>query len=249
MCKNLANHNASMMLVDTDTGCISAILGANQITSLRTAAAGAVASKRLAAPSSTSLAIIGAGDQAHSQLKAHLCLFPKLEIVTVWNRDHARAEAFVDTWRSLEVDVKKCATSEEAVRDADIIVTTTASRKPILFKESVKPGCHISAVGSDAPGKQELDAYLVQSSTLFVDKREQSMSIGEMQQPLALGLADESHIQAELSEVCAGLHPGRISNEEVTIFDSTGVSFQDLVLAEYLQAQALRRGLGQYLTR
>lgn len=247
--RGLANHNASMMLVDTESGCVSTILGANRITDLRTAAAGAVASKRLAIAEPAVLAIIGAGAQGHAQLEAHLCLFPDLRSIKVWNRNTARAAAFVETWKAKGISVIQSETCRDAVKDADIIVTSTAARQPILFADFVKAGAHISAIGSDAAGKQELDPHLVQASQLFVDKRQQSLSIGEMQQPLALGLVEESHILAELGEVCVGLHPGRTSDEEITVFDSSGVSFQDLILSEYVRQEAILRGLGQYLTR
>ena len=247
--RGLANHNATMMLVDTENGCVSTILGANHITDLRTAAAGAVASKRLAVAEPTALAIIGAGAQGHAQLEAHLCLFPDLKSIKVWNRSMAKAAAFVETWRARGISVIQSETCCDAVEDADIIVTSTAAREPIVFADFVKPGAHISAVGSDAAGKQELDPHLVQASKLFVDKRQQSLSIGEMQRPLALGLVDESHILAELGEVCVDLHPGRTSDDEITVFDSSGVSFQDLALAEYVRREAIQRGLGQYLTR
>jgi ornithine cyclodeaminase/alanine dehydrogenase-like protein (mu-crystallin family) len=245
----IPNHNATMMLVDVQTGLVSTILGANAITSMRTAAAGAISSKWLANPNPEHIAIIGAGDQASSQLEAHLFLFPSLSQVTVWNRIGDRAERLVSNWASRKVNIRRCSTVQATVEGADIVVTTTPSRVPLVFSGWIKSGAHICAIGSDAPGKQEIDARLVMECSVFVDKRSQTASIGEMQHVLSQGMTTMSHVRAELSEVCARMHPGRQNNDEITLFDSSGVSFQDLIVADYVRNQASIRDLGDTLAR
>lgn len=245
----VTNHNATMVMTDLKTGCVASIISANLITSFRTAAGGALGSKYLGMPDPKIIAIIGAGDQAAVQLQAHLLLLPSLNEVRVWSRNLARADEYAAQRGKENLAVCACASAKDAVKDADLIVTTTPSGTPILFAGWIKPGAHISAIGSDARGKQELDAYLVAGCSFFTDKKVQSVTIGEMQQPLAKGLVTESHILAELGQVCAGRHPGRRSQEEITIFDSSGVSFQDLAIAAHVEVEARKRNIGQYLNR
>ena len=245
----IPNHNATMMLVDLATGSISTILHANHITSLRTAAAGAISSKWLGCPDPQQIAILGAGDQANSQLEAHLLLFRAVHKITVWSRSKERTQRFAETWNAKGISVAVCRHAREAAQGADIIITTTPSREPILFADSVKTGAHIVAVGSDAAGKQEVDAKLVAQCAVFADKRIQSVTIGEMQQPIAKGMVGESHILAELGDVCAGRHLGRQSRDQVTLFDSSGVAFQDLIVARHAREEALRQEIGQFLPR
>ena len=245
----LQNHNATIMLVDADTGLVSTILGANVITSLRTAAAGAVSSKWLAKPNPKRIAIIGAGDQARAQLAAHLCMFPSLTELTMWNRNESRAIRFAADWAGQGPGIHVSPTVEDAVKMADIIVTSTPSKRALVFNGWIKPGAHICAVGSDAPGKQEIETRLVMECSVFVDKRSQTATIGEMQHPLQEGLATMDHVKAELSEVCAGARPGRQSDNEITLFDSSGVSFQDLIVAEHVRKQAIVHSLGSTLNR
>jgi ornithine cyclodeaminase/alanine dehydrogenase-like protein (mu-crystallin family) len=247
--RGMPNHNATMMLVDLETGSVSTVLNANHVTSLRTAAAGAISSKWLARPDSARIALLGAGDQAHAQLEAHLFLLPSLCEFTVWSRSEKHARQFATVWQAKGVSVVGCCDVHRAARDADIIITTTPSREPILFSDSVKAGAHIVAIGSDAAGKQEIDAELVTRCAVFADKRIQSVTIGEMQQPISRRLVDESHILAELGEVCAGRHLGRESSDQITLFDSSGVSFQDLIVARHAREEALRQNIGHFLPR
>jgi len=238
----LPNHNAAMMMFNALTGRPTAILGANTITALRTAAGGAVAARHLAPTGRVKVAMLGAGEQAHVQLEA-LRLVREIDEVRVWSRTLSNAERFSLEWREKGVEVRSMVDAETAVRGADIIVTTTPSRSPIVQSDWVKSGTHINAIGSDAVGKAELAPDLVLRARLIADKRAQSVTIGEMQSVLAKGLADESHISAELGEICAGLEPGRMDSDTVTIFDSSGVSFQDLIMADYLVRKAQETAL------
>jgi alanine dehydrogenase len=244
--RGIPNHNAAMMMLDVETGCPTAILAANTITAFRTAAGAAVAAMHAARPVASLVAIVGAGEQAHIQLEA-LRLVMDIRAVIIWARKPEAATQYAAIWSAKGVLVTPFTDLEEAVAHADIIVTTTPAVEPILFKSWIRPGTHINAIGSDASGKQELAGDLVAHSRLIADKRIQSLTIGEMQQPVATGIVDETHIKAELGEVCAGLVPGRINDDQVTIFDSSGVSFQDLVVAEYLVKRATELHAGQML--
>ena len=240
----IPNHNAAMMLTDPVTGRPCAILAANTITTLRTAAGGAVAAQQLSGEGADRVAVLGAGDQAYAQLDAWIAIHPVSQ-VKVWARSRERSDQYAAFWRSKGIDAQSCISAEAAVQNAGLIITATAAREPILRLEWVRPGAHINAIGADSVGKQELQAELVAKATLFADKRIQSIRIGEMQKPLELDLVTESHVRAELGEVCAGLEPGRTSADEITIFDSTGVAFQDLIVAGHLQQLAARQGFGQ----
>lgn len=241
--RGLSNHNAAMMLIDPDTGRLSALMAANAITTMRTAAGGAVAARHLARKDAKCVAVLGAGDQAHAQLEALLTV-ELVKEVRVWARRSDRAQAYADFWVNKELRARAYASIQECVECADIVVTTTPSRTPLVESSWIVSGTHINAIGSDAPGKQELQAELVARAVLIADKRVQSLRIGEMQEPIARGLVSDTHVRAELGEVCAGLKPGRKTEDEITIFDSSGVSFQDLVVAGHLQQIAADRRLG-----
>ena len=148
-------------------------------------------------------------------------------------------------WEGKGLRVHVAQNIPEAVAGADIVVTSTPSFEPLVRNEYIRPGTHLNAVGSDARGKQELEATLLARSKLVVDRLAQSREIGELQHALKAGLLGPEAVHAELGEICAGLKPGRTSDDEITIFDSTGVTFQDLALAGYLVDMARAQGLGQ----
>jgi ornithine cyclodeaminase/alanine dehydrogenase-like protein (mu-crystallin family) len=245
--RGLPNHNAAMLLIDPETGRPMALLAANAITTMRTAAAGAIAAKYFAPTTTTAVAVLGAGEQGHAQLEA-LLEVKRVKQVRVWSRSLESARTYAACWTKKGLPTVACSTAQEAVRGAQIIITATPSCTPILESAWVERGTHINAVGSDAKGKQELQAELVARARLIADKRIQSITIGEMQAPIAQKLVDEAHIEAELGEVCARLKKGRQNDDEVTIFDSSGVSFQDLVVADYLLHAAAQRSLGKRIS-
>lgn len=238
-----STHSAAMLLGNPRTGEPSALLAANALTEFRTAAAGAVAVRHLARPDAGPVALFGTGGQARAQLMALQAVRPLTE-VRVWSRSLGRAQAFMDTLDLPGVTIRAVAEGRTACEDAALVVTVTPAESPVVQRAWIAPGTHLNAMGSDAPGKQELDAALVASARLVVDRRVQSLSIGEARQPVVEGLMRPEDLAAELGEVCAGLKPGRESDEEITVFDSTGVSFQDTALAGHLLRLAQQRGLG-----
>jgi alanine dehydrogenase len=240
----LPGHQAVMLLLNPGNGNVAAIMSANSITRLRTAAGGAVAAKYLAREDSRVVGVIGAGDQAHAQLEA-LRLCCPISKAYVWARRQEAAEAYASAWEDSGLNVEAVRDIRAATEKADIVITATASTRPLVNSEDIRPGTHISAVGSDGRGKQELEVRLLQRAKVVVDKARQSLTIGELQHALSEGLDAEKMIFAELGEICAGLKPGRETAEEITIFDSSGVSFQDLVVAGYLVRRARSEQFGE----
>ena len=142
---------------------------------------------------------------------------------------------------------RRCRRLRAAVENADVVITATPSTEVLVRSEWVRQGTHVTAVGSDGHGKQELDVRLLQRAKLVVDKVSQSLEIGELQHAIRQGLDPRKMIHAELGEICAGQKPGRQNDQEITVFDSSGVSFQDLVVAGYLVRQAKSKDLGEYV--
>lgn len=240
----LPNHRATVLLINPDTGEALAVMPANTITRMRTAAAGAVAARYLARQDATTVAMVGTGEQAHAQLEA-LRHTHKVAKVHVWGRNPAAVAAYIAAWRDRDIDVQAAGSLEEALATADVVVTTTPSTAPLVLDAWIRPGTHINAIGSDGAGKRELDPALIRRSKFVADKASQSETIGELQQLSQASAQDRSLLHAELGQICAGLRVGRENREEITIFDSSGVSFQDLVVADFLARHAREHQLGQ----
>jgi len=242
---NLPTVMATITLVDPKTGAPLAIMGGTWITAMRTGAASGVATKHLSRKGSSKLAFIGTGVQAVTQMMAMVQVM-KLEEVKVYDiADDVKAN-FVKKMSSKYPDIKISATGsiQEAVENVDVIVTVTPSRKPIVKNGWIKAGMHISAIGADAPGKEELDPAILQRAKIVVDDIEQSRHSGEINVPLEKGIISLKQIYGELGEIVAGKKAGRASDKEITIFDSTGLAIQDAVTAKLAYEKALKAGLG-----
>lgn len=240
----LPNHRATMLLINPDTGEALAVMPANTITRMRTAAAGAVAARYLARQDTTSVAMVGTGEQAHAQLDALLHIH-EIAKVYVWGRNAAAVTSYVAAWQGRDVDVRAAESLEDALAVADVVVTTTPSTAPLVLDAWIRPGTHINAIGSDGAGKRELDPTLIRRAKFVADKASQSETIGELQQLSQESAPHRPLLHAELGQICAGLRAGRENREEITIFDSSGVSFQDLVVADFLARHAREHQLGQ----
>jgi ornithine cyclodeaminase/alanine dehydrogenase-like protein (mu-crystallin family) len=238
----LPNHRATLLLLDPMCGEPLALMPANTITRMRTAAAGAVAARHLARRNSSTVAILGTGEQAHAQLEA-LRVTHDIRRVFVWGRRPKAVASYADTWRSAHgLEVIPTTALAESLQQSDIIVTTTPATEALVMSAWVRPGTHVNAVGSDGAGKKELDPELIRRAKFVADRASQSETIGELQNvaPRADGKA---LIYAELGEICNGSKVGRANNDEITVFDSSGVNFQDLVVADYLVRQSIQRQL------
>ncbi|MDG4881924.1 ornithine cyclodeaminase family protein [Mesorhizobium sp. WSM4884] len=243
LARGLTNHQSSTLLFDPDTGRASALVSANYLTGIRTGAASAIATKHLSRPDSESLGIIGTGTQSLYQLKAILAV-RSIKTVHAWDPSADNLAAFGKTVAEFGIAYRAYKNREDAVRLSDILVTVTPSTKALVEREWVVPGTHISAMGADTRGKQELDPQLVAAAALFVDEMAQSLSIGEFQHAYARGMIKENDIRGSIGAIIAGMADGRRSAEEITIFDGTGVALQDLVVAELAVRRATERGLG-----
>ncbi len=244
--RGLPSLNGLMILLDSETGIVRAVLLDNgYLTDIRTAAAGAVAAKHLAPAEIQTAGVIGAGVQAELQVRALKLVrdFPEL---VVWARDAGKAEAYALKMRNaLGISVRVASTAEDVVQHADIVITTTPARKPIVRRDWLHPGLHITAMGSDAPDKNELDPrILVEAGRFVCDRNEQSRRLGEMRTAIATGLVAEDHVADELGEIVAGDKPGRQSDDEVTVCDLTGTGVQDTAIATHAHRIAVQCGLG-----
>jgi ornithine cyclodeaminase len=244
----IPTSDGMVIVFDAETGAPAAfLLDQGYVTDLRTGAAGGVAAKYLAPEQVWTVAVIGTGAQARYQLDALAIVRPGFTSVRVWGRDAAHAASCVEDLRSRPGLPAGCsytvaASVEEAVDAADVVITCTASQTALLQGGWLKLGAHVTAVGSDGPDKQELDASVpARADLLVVDSREQSARIGELHHALAAGLIDERKA-VELGEICALTHPGRTSASQLTVCDLTGVGVQDVAAANVVMANVGDRG-------
>lgn len=212
------------LLFDTEEGTPLAVMDSIELTARRTAAATAVAAKYLAPRGRVDVTVFGWGKQGQVQLEA---IRRVLDVgdVQVIDPQLGRAEA-------------------RPTLESDVILTCTTSRAPILHLKDVKPGAFIAAVGADNPAKSEIDPELLAASVVVADITEQAATIGDLHHAIEAGLVGRDHVRAELGEVVAGKKRGRMSDDEIVIFDSTGAGFQDTAAAAIVYERARERGLG-----
>lgn len=239
--RGIPNHGSTTLLLDAETGLPRALVSAGYLNGFRTAAANAVAVDRLARANASTLGVLGAGHQAAFEVRAVAHRRP-LSAVKVWSRSLDSAKALCRDLADLGCSLTAVATPEEAVRGSDIVTTVTPAREALVQADSVAPGTHLSAMGADAVGKQELDPFLMDAALPFADLPAQSALIGEFQHAVARGVLAEDQI-IPIGEVLVGRHPGRQTDQEVTVFDSSGVAPQDLHVAAAVLREATARGL------
>ncbi len=232
-------HQGAVLVFDPKHGRLVGLLDASEITAIRTAAASAVATDLLARPDAGDLALIGSGVQAHRHLDA-MRVVRNIKRVRVWSRtpEHARRFAHRESQR-LMIEIEEAATAEEAVRNADIVCTTTTALDPVVSGEWISDGAHINAVGSCAPTARELDTSAVARSQMFVDWRESTLNeAGDFLIPKQEGAIDDSHIVGEIGEILLGSVDGRSHPSQVTLFKSLGIAIQDAVVAHHVLQKA-----------
>jgi alanine dehydrogenase len=236
-----------IVLSDADAGTPLAIMDSVRITELRTAAATAVAARHLANADAESVAVIGCGAQARSQLAA-LAVVRPIRRLRLYDLVRSRAEE-VAAWAASELSLAADIATDcrTAVEDADICITCTTSTRAILDRRSVPPGTFIAAVGADSPAKQELDPGLLASSKVVVDSLEQCEAIGDLHHAIAAGAMSRDDVHAELGDVITGRKVGRENAKEVVVFDSTGTALQDVAAAAFVYEHALEGGMGMAL--
>ena len=243
--KGIPTVMATILLNDPKTGKIFCVMNGSGLTDMRTGAAGGIAAKYLARKDASVVGIIGSGHQAWTQMLAYKEVFgSRIQHVKVYSVHPAHAQAFAKRVHDeLGYDSKTYATPKEAA-DADLVATVTPAREPILKKEWVKPGTHINAIGADAPGKQELETPLTLSARVFVDSYEQAAHSGEINVPWSKGLLTKEKLAGTIGEIIAGMNHGRANDNEITIFDSTGLSIQDMAVAHNVYTKALKENVG-----
>jgi ornithine cyclodeaminase len=237
--RGLDAHQGVVLLHDGETGQVLAILNASPVTEIRTAAVSAVATRALARPDARRVAILGAGVQARAHAHALRAVLDDPEI-RIWAR---RPEAATELAR--EVGAIVAPSVEAALAGAEVVCTTTAAREPIVRRGWLERGAHVNAVGACLPTTRELDTETVASASLFTDRRESCLAeAGDYLLAAAEGAIGPEHIEAELGEVLAGMHPGREREDELTIFESLGIAVEDLAAAELVVRRARERGVG-----
>ena len=238
--RGLTNHQSTVVLFDADTGQCRALVGGNLLTALRTAAASAISIKHLARADAKVLGMVGAGHQSAFQMRAAVEQ-RRFERVIGWNYHP-------DMLSRLETVADELGLPFEAVdlerlgREADVIVTITSSFEPSLMSAHVTPGTHLACMGTDTVGKQEVEAALVARATCFTDEVAQAVTLGEFQHAVGQGLLSPDDV-VPIGAVVNGAHPGRTSEEEVTLFDGTGVGLQDLAVASAVVELAVAQGV------
>jgi ornithine cyclodeaminase len=245
--RGLAYIQAAVLVFDPETGRAIALLEGSSLTAIRTGAAGGAAIDLLARPDSKVAAIFGAGAQGRTQLEA-ACTARQVETAFIYDGTRSKAQDFADEMKgrgSIPQDIRVAQSAREAIETADIICTATTSAKPVFEDQHVKPGTHISAVGSYTPDMQEVPAETLLRARIFVDSRSASLEeAGDLIQPIRAGLFDETHIYGELGEVMLGQLPGRESPEEITYFKSVGIAVQDAMAAQVALANARKMNIG-----
>jgi ornithine cyclodeaminase len=245
--RGLDTHQGIVTLFDGEIGVPTAILDASAVTDVRTAAVTAVATRALAREDAGTLAILGAGVQARSHLRALLTV-RDFSTVRVYAPTAAHAHAVLEDapLSGASTRMAVAASAEEAVRGADVIVTATSSKTPVLQREWLARGAHVNAVGASTPTAREIDVATVAASSMFCDSRESlAAEAGEYLLAIEEGAIDgENHVRGELGEVLIGERPGRRGDNELTLFRSLGIAVEDLAAAELAVAAARQQGFG-----
>ncbi|HLF27833.1 MAG TPA: ornithine cyclodeaminase [Anaerolineae bacterium] len=238
--------HALVVLINAATGQPEALLEGTALTAIRTGAASGLATDLLSRPDAATLALIGSGAQARTQLEA-VCCVRRIECVRVYSPHRAHAERFAQELagrNGAPAAIDVVASAREAIREADIICTATSSATPVIGPADVRPGTHINGIGSYTPDMREVDPELVKQSRVIVDQRQAALAeAGEVIACIANGALQESQL-IELGEVVNGVRPGRTHPEQITFFKSVGLAAQDIAAAQQALTAALHKKIG-----
>ena len=226
---------SSILLFDSDSGALKAIIAAEPITVVRTAASSAAATDVLARPDASILCLMGAGAQAIGHAQA-ICAIRPIKEIRIWSNDPQSTRSGSEKISALcpNARVITCGDARQAVADADIICTVTKAKEPVLFGQWLRPGAHINAVGAVSPFARELDTSVLTQSKVYVDQKDACLSTaGDLLIPIKEGQFDKEQITGEIGEVVNGTCPGRAPGDDktITVFESIGLGFQDVVAA------------------
>ncbi|MEO0357411.1 MAG: ornithine cyclodeaminase family protein [Pseudomonadota bacterium] len=228
---DMPNGNGLVLVMSAQTGVLQAILHDQMLlTDVRTGLGGGVAAQALARPDAQRLLVVGSSVQAQWQIKAHVQAMPGLDQITLWGRNPNHAKTAVKAMRE-KATIQIADDLETATRTADIIVTATGATAPLIQSDWIQPGTHVTAVGADAPGKQELDPALVARATVVtVDSMSQCLNHGEVSHAVSAGFLDPSRI-VELGTLLSDPSLGRQTDQDITVTDLTGIAAQDIAIA------------------
>ncbi len=238
---------ALVCLLDADNGVPLCIMDGALITGIRTGAAGAAAARVMARKDSRKAAIIGTGGQARMQIRALARVLP-IESVNIWGIEGCNAYRQDMSALLPNITFTVFNSIQDAVHGCDIVITATPSREPLIMADWVEPGMHLTAVGCDAPGKQEWDpAVFLRVGKVVNDSIEECVRRGETQHPIRLGYLKKEDIYAEIGEILLGRKPGRTSDDEITLYDTTGLSILDLNTAAMVYRAAIEKKIGTFI--
>lgn len=256
------------MVFDSKSGRPLGILNAEYITGMRTGAAGAIGAKYLARKDSENLLMVGAGHQSTFQIAAALIAMDNIKTVRIYdpmNYDNAErlsksikgkimdrflskyeqgSEEYKEIYKKFDIKFEAVNELKEAVMLSDVIITATPSRKPMIMKGWVKKGTHFSCVGADMEGKQEIDENIFGAARAYVDDINQAVNVGETETSIKKGIITENDIIAEIGDVIIGKAKGRVSDDDITVYDTTGIALQDLITSKLVLDAAEEKGLG-----
>lgn len=245
--RNLPRLTGTILIFDRETGMLKSMMDGGLITNMRTGAAGGVGCKYLARPESEVLLLVGTGAQGPVLLEATLKVMHHIKRILISNpHSPHKVAGFITNIRRIisnDIHVQAADDLEQAVRAADIILTATPSRAALIKRDWVKPGTHLSCIGSDMEGKQELDERLLAQGKVFCDDLTQAITVGECEKAIKQGLFSPDRI-IEIGDVILGRKPGREQKDEITIFDSSGIGLQDLMVASQVTDLARSKKLG-----
>ena len=243
------SHQGGVLLFSAETGELLALMNASAITAIRTAAVSGVATNILAREDAGNLAILGSGVQARSHLTA-MSHVRSIKHCRIASRNFEHAQKFAaEMKQEVSFPIEPVATVAEALEGADLIVTTTTAKEPIVRREWIAPGTHLNLVGSSTAKTREVDSETMAAASLFVDRRESTLNeAGDYLFAARDGLIGPEHIRAELGEVLTGEKPGRTSAAEITCFKSLGIAIEDLFAAEHLYRRAKDSNVGTWVS-
>ncbi len=240
----LPSSNGLMILLDSKTGVLkSVLLDKGYLTDIRTAIAGAIAAKHLSNVEIDNIGIIGAGIQANLQLKA-LLLVKNPKKTKIWARDSLKVKKFIENYKNI-INIEPSSSAEELVTSSNIVVTTTPSSNPLIKNEWLKKGMHITAMGSDAEHKNELDPKIINECNLYIpDSQSQTSILGELHHALKNNFVSSDRVFRDLGSVILDPNLGRRHKDDITVCDLTGTGVQDTAIARYTYNLALKKNLG-----
>lgn len=232
---DLPTVNAGVLLFSGANGTFLGACDGNVLTTRRTAAASVVAAKRLARSDAKQLLVVGTGALAPMTARAH-CSVRDYDVVEVWGRDIDKARALANSLITESIPARVAEDLDQAVASADVITASTSSKGPLIRGALLKPGTHVDLIGAFSPDMRESDDDVIRRSTLFVDTRTDGTIAGDLAQPLAGGLISIEDIAGDLVDLVSGVHPGRTSEDEITVFKSAGFALEDVAAARLVFA-------------